>query len=187
MNRYDELPFLVCHLTLQTPDGQDAMAIESPTEGTVAMLYGSLATTPSEMLDQAGASGIYFAFPDVSVRYPGRFRLQASLLRITGCADLMLYRLRSELTGSGQPLETAHTEPFDIVDVEHYRAPGESCDPQTGAGLTVSRHGLDAPFRRARCHQLWSATVRVVRQAGGDRSKISIIFLANSQTIDSPS
>jgi len=90
--RYDELPFLVCHLTLQTPDGQDAMAVESPTEGTVAMLYGSLATTPSEMLDQAGASGIYFAFPDISVRYPGRFRLQASLLRITGWVERSSFR-----------------------------------------------------------------------------------------------
>lgn len=48
------------------------------------MLYGTLIAAPAEMTDRAGASGIYFAFPDVSVRYVGSFRLKANLMRITG-------------------------------------------------------------------------------------------------------
>jgi len=50
----------------------------------LSMLYGTLVATPAEMNDEAGAPGIYFAFPDVSVRYRGSFRLKATLMRITG-------------------------------------------------------------------------------------------------------
>jgi hypothetical protein len=83
-SRYDELPFLVCHLSLQTPEGHDAAMIQSPEGELVSMLYGTLVATPSEMLDRAGASGVYFAFPDVSVRHVGRFRLKINVMRITG-------------------------------------------------------------------------------------------------------
>ncbi|KAK1922487.1 velvet factor [Papiliotrema laurentii] len=104
---YDELPFLVCHLSLQTPEGHDAAMIQSPEGELVSMLYGTLVATPSEMLDRAGASGVYFAFPDVSVRHVGRFRLKINVMRITG----------------GQPLDTTYTEPFDVVDASEYTAP----------------------------------------------------------------
>ena len=50
----------------------------------VAMLYGTLVATPAEMQDRDGAQGVYFAFPDVSVRNVGRYRLKANVLRITG-------------------------------------------------------------------------------------------------------
>ena len=48
------------------------------------MLYGTLVASPTEMRDERGSKGIYFCFPDVSVRYDGRFMLCATLLRITG-------------------------------------------------------------------------------------------------------
>lgn len=53
-------------------------------DGPVSMLYGTLVASPSEMRDRSGASGIYFAFPDISVRQVGRFRLKISVLRVTG-------------------------------------------------------------------------------------------------------
>lgn len=88
MGRYDELPFLVCHLTLLTPDDKDATMVVSPHAAdrreTLAMLYGTLVASPIEMKDMSGATGVYFCYPDVSVRYDGRWKLQASLLRITG-------------------------------------------------------------------------------------------------------
>jgi hypothetical protein len=87
-NRYDELPYLICHLTLLTPSGSDAtmvIAPEPPDQGRqVSMVYGTLVASPTEMRNQAGATGVYFCFPDVSVRYDGRFKLHATLLRITG-------------------------------------------------------------------------------------------------------
>lgn len=51
---------------------------------TLAMLYGTLVASPVEMTDMTGAAGVYFCYPDVSVRYDGRWKLQATLLRITG-------------------------------------------------------------------------------------------------------
>jgi hypothetical protein len=85
---HDELPFLIVHLTLLTPEGEDASMLISPeppdTGEIIAMLYGTLIAAPTEMLDQAGGRGIYFCFPDVSCRYEGRWRLMASLLRVTG-------------------------------------------------------------------------------------------------------
>lgn len=56
----------------------------SPHTAPVSMLYGTLVATPAEMDDQTGAQGVYFVFPDVSVRHVGRFRLKALLMRITG-------------------------------------------------------------------------------------------------------
>lgn len=50
----------------------------------VALLYGTLIASPFEMTDMTGATGVYFSFPDVSVRYDGRWKLKASLMRITG-------------------------------------------------------------------------------------------------------
>lgn len=87
---HDELPFLVCHLTLLTPEGEDANMVVTPTQNslnrrqTVAMLYGTLIASPVELEDLTGATGTYFCFPDVSVRYDGRWKLRATLLRITG-------------------------------------------------------------------------------------------------------
>ncbi|KAK8843367.1 hypothetical protein IAR55_007024 [Kwoniella newhampshirensis] len=104
---YDELPFLVCHLSLQTPEGEDAAMIVTPEGERVSLLYGSLVTTPAEMNDQTGAPGLYLVFPDVSVRNVGRFRLQASILRITG----------------GLPLDTCVTETFEILRDADYVAP----------------------------------------------------------------
>nr|XP_019047985.1 hypothetical protein I302_04606 [Kwoniella bestiolae CBS 10118]OCF26915.1 hypothetical protein I302_04606 [Kwoniella bestiolae CBS 10118] len=104
---YDELPFLICHLSLQTPEEEDAAMIISPEGEQVSMLYGTLVAAPAEMNDTSNAPGIYFVFPDVSVRYVGRFRLHALLMRITG----------------GPPLDTATTEAFDIVRDTDYVAP----------------------------------------------------------------
>ncbi|WVQ81504.1 hypothetical protein IAT38_003628 [Cryptococcus sp. DSM 104549] len=104
---YDELPFLVVHLFLKTPDGDDAAMVMSPQGERVSMLYGTLVAAPAEMDDQTGAPGVYFAFPDVSVRYVGRFRLQAVLMRITG----------------GAALDQCMSEPFDILHDRDYVAP----------------------------------------------------------------
>ena len=58
--------------------------VVSPEGESVSMLYGTIVAAPAEMEDRDGAQGIYFAFPDVSVRYVGRFRLRANVMRITG-------------------------------------------------------------------------------------------------------
>jgi hypothetical protein len=86
------------------------------------MIYGTLVASPTEMRDEQGATGIYFCFPDVSVRYDGRFKLHATLLRITGYVT-SLFCLRCELITSGQALCTAQTEVFEIMPISQYVAP----------------------------------------------------------------
>ncbi|ORX39076.1 velvet factor [Kockovaella imperatae] len=114
---YEELPFLVCSISLETPSGSSASHIQDPNSGeVVSLLYGTLVTTPTEMLDQSGAMGVYFAFPDVSVRVEGNFRLSVNLLRITGPALI-------EGMNSGNALHTCCTNSFDIVPSRDYVAP----------------------------------------------------------------
>lgn len=61
------------------------IAPEPPDQGTpVAMVYGTLIASALQMENQEGMTGVYFCFPDVSIRYDGRFKLHATLLRITG-------------------------------------------------------------------------------------------------------
>lgn len=75
---------MICHLTLETPAGETAAQVKISETEVVPMLYGTLITTPKQMLDTAGAPGVYFCFPDVSVRFPGRFRLKAYVTRLHG-------------------------------------------------------------------------------------------------------
>lgn len=82
--RHDELPFLVCHLSLETADGQDAMMVHSGEGDMQQNLYGTLVATPAVLVNQDGATGTYFCFPDVSVRLEGTYRLRCTLFRITG-------------------------------------------------------------------------------------------------------
>lgn len=67
-----------------TEDGENAEMVIEPDGERVSMLYGSLVSTPVEMVDREGAQGIYFAFADISVRRKGKFRLKVMLNRITG-------------------------------------------------------------------------------------------------------
>nr|ODO03945.1 hypothetical protein L204_00286 [Cryptococcus depauperatus CBS 7855] len=104
---YDELPFMVCHLDLETPEGRNTAMIETPEGEQVSVIYGTIVATPVEMKDQAGAAGVYFVFPDVSIRFVGNYRLKAALMRITG----------------GKALHVCVTRPFEIVHVRDYTAP----------------------------------------------------------------
>lgn len=81
---YEELPFLVCHVTLETPEGDDATMVQTPDDEILAMLYGTLVASPVEMADLDGENEIFLSFSDISVKEVGRFRLRATLYRITG-------------------------------------------------------------------------------------------------------
>ena len=124
---HDEIPFLVCHLTLQTSEGDEASWVVAPDNATVSMLYGSLVATPTQMLDYDGAQGIYFAFPDVSVRFVGRFRLKANILRITGYVECSSGSGLGSDKHSGQPLNTCYSDIFEVVTNVDYVAPGQLC------------------------------------------------------------
>lgn len=47
------------------------------------LLYGNLVSSPHYLRNLQGRSGVYFLFPDVSVRMQGRYVLQLTLMRLS--------------------------------------------------------------------------------------------------------
>lgn len=63
----------------------------SSSSAPVRLLYGTLVSSPHQLSLRAGSrpgspsgQGIYFVFPDVSVRVRGTYRLKIGLMRIAG-------------------------------------------------------------------------------------------------------
>lgn len=81
-----ELPFLIAHLSLFTDDGSRPLDMGSSPSGEAPprrLLYGNLVSSPQKLRDLQGRLGLYFLFPDASIRWRGRFQLGISLLRIS--------------------------------------------------------------------------------------------------------
>jgi hypothetical protein len=86
--RDDELPFLIAHLSLLDERGENTID-RGPAQGRSQaqnVLYGSLASgidQPYE--DLQGNVGLFFLFPDVSVRWMGRYQLCVTLVNLQRC------------------------------------------------------------------------------------------------------
>ncbi|KAJ3515985.1 hypothetical protein NLJ89_g1407 [Agrocybe chaxingu] len=114
-----ELPFLIAHLSLFSGDGYTPLDTGSyigrPTNGTPPILYGHLVSTVEQLEDLQGNMGLFFLFPDVSIRSRGQYQLGVTLTRITGPSH-------SGLAEHGTPLASARTRPFDAVPLSEYTA-----------------------------------------------------------------
>ncbi|KDQ26978.1 hypothetical protein PLEOSDRAFT_1043611, partial [Pleurotus ostreatus PC15] len=79
-----ELPFLIAHLSLLSADGQRQLDMGSAPGGDLSppILYGNLVSSVHQLEDLQGNMGMYFLFPDVSIRYRGQFRLRVNLMRL---------------------------------------------------------------------------------------------------------
>lgn len=81
-----ELPFLVAHLSLHaeasTTLGEVAPQLLGSGVQSHAM-YGGLVSSVNQLKDLEGNAGLYFLFPDVSVRLRGRYRLGITLHNIS--------------------------------------------------------------------------------------------------------
>jgi hypothetical protein len=118
-----ELPFLVAHLSLFTADGLTSLDIETApgaraTEPPRRLLYGNLVTSPQKLRNPEGKYCIFFIFPDVSIRWRGRFQIGISLVGI----------MSTDITGStriadhGTLLAQARTRPFEVLPHRDYVA-----------------------------------------------------------------
>lgn len=47
-------------------------------------MYGTTIASAVIMNDEAGDQGVFFVFPDVCIRFMGRFRLKAYIMRVLG-------------------------------------------------------------------------------------------------------
>lgn len=116
-----ELPFLIAHLSLFTDDGSPLDMGTSPNGEAPPrrLLYGNLVSSPQKLRDLQGRLGLYFLFPDASIRWRGRFQLGISLLRIseTNASGTM------SIASQGTVLAQARTRSFDVCAHENYVAP----------------------------------------------------------------
>ncbi|KAF9045707.1 hypothetical protein BDZ89DRAFT_1089591 [Hymenopellis radicata] len=78
----DELPFLITHLSLYPVTGERRIDANWQSEQGPPILYGNLVSAVDLLEDLQGNMGLFFLFPDVSIRWQGRFRLRVSLLKI---------------------------------------------------------------------------------------------------------
>ncbi|PPQ79685.1 hypothetical protein CVT25_003259, partial [Psilocybe cyanescens] len=82
-----ELPFLVAHLSLYSGDGVTALDMGSFIGRGVLQnpptLYGHLVSTVEQLEDLQGNMGLFFLFPDVSIRLRGRYQIKVTLSRLS--------------------------------------------------------------------------------------------------------
>ncbi|KAG5652045.1 hypothetical protein H0H81_006495 [Sphagnurus paluster] len=115
-----ELPFLIAHLSLFSDDGMTALDMGSTigTDRTPPLLYGNLVSSIDQLEDLQGNLGLFFVFPDVSIRWRGRFQIGITVVRIS----------RSDPSGGmgvadeGVVLAEARTQSFDVVPHDQYTA-----------------------------------------------------------------
>lgn len=81
-NRMLQIPFFVLHVTLWSDDRSEERNIISNPPKCTRVLMGSLVSSPSLLKNPEGEQGLYFAFPDLSIRTEGRYTLRFSLMKL---------------------------------------------------------------------------------------------------------
>ncbi|KAG2171675.1 hypothetical protein INT43_008055 [Umbelopsis isabellina] len=76
-------PFFVLHVTLWSAEMDEERNIISNPPKCTRVLMGSLVSSPSLLKNPEGQQGLYFAFPDLSIRTEGRYTLKFSLIKLT--------------------------------------------------------------------------------------------------------
>jgi len=117
-----EHPYLICHLSLHSADGMTPLD-PVPSSNTHfppdRLLYGNLVSSPHHLRNLEGRAGVYFLFPDVSVRLQGRYVLQLTLMRLSRVDALGMVNVGE----SGSVLAQTRTRPFDVTPRHNYVAP----------------------------------------------------------------
>ncbi|KAL1930429.1 hypothetical protein VTP01DRAFT_10591 [Rhizomucor pusillus] len=78
-----QTPFFVLHVTLWSADRNEERNIISNPPKCTRVLMGSLVSSPSLLKNPEGEQGLYFAFPDLSIRTEGRYTLRFSLMKLS--------------------------------------------------------------------------------------------------------
>ncbi|KAI0731303.1 velvet factor-domain-containing protein [Earliella scabrosa] len=120
-----ELPFLVAQLSLLSADGSAPMDYVTDGDGRnqrERLLYGNLVSSPHLLRNLQGRRGVYFMYPDVSVRQRGRYQLKVTLIRLPRFDD------PAALVGQhgGTIVTEARSLPFDVYPLRDYVAPAQT-------------------------------------------------------------
>nr|GAT42936.1 predicted protein [Mycena chlorophos] len=119
----EEIPFLLAHLSLCAENGtllDMGSSLGLRVGAPPPILYGNLISSLQHLEDHNGNSGLYFVFPDVSIRWRGRYQLGIHLVKISRPDS-------NGLAEQATALAHARTSTFDVVPYdEEYIVP-----PQT--------------------------------------------------------
>ncbi|OCH90994.1 hypothetical protein OBBRIDRAFT_553310 [Obba rivulosa] len=125
INEFD-LPFLLAQLSLLPEHGPEPVDSAAIGGGRARrLLYGNLVASPHILRNLQGKQGIYFLFPDVSVRCCGRYRLNVTLLEIPRTVLEDVNSPQRPPQPHGTALAQACSLPFDVLPRAQYVAPGE--------------------------------------------------------------
>ncbi|KAH9939136.1 velvet factor [Amylocystis lapponica] len=120
-----ELPFLIAQLTLFTGDGTMSLDVASASgEQSLPkrLLYGSLVSSTHVLWNLRGKQGVYFLFPDVSIRWRGRYQLGVTLIRLNGQDSPST----TGMSKHGTVIARARSLPFDVLLRAGYIAPAQT-------------------------------------------------------------
>lgn len=129
-----ELPFLIAHLSLFSENGETRLDSDPNSVTPQRILYGNLVSSVDRLEDLQGNTGLFFLFPDVSIRWRGRFQLGITLLRISSYSpdEHGVWRIAQQ----GTVLAETRSRPFDVVAYNQYIAV-----PHTRLTLNFMRQG----------------------------------------------
>jgi len=138
----NDFPFLIAHLALFSADGSAPVDVigrggHTPSQ---QQLYGNLVSSPHALRNLQGRLGIFFLFPDVSIRSRGRFTLSVTLMRIPRVDPT---RSPVNIAEQGVVLASARSHAFDVYPRDEYVAPAQTPLTQyflqQGVRMTSSR------------------------------------------------
>lgn len=132
----NELPHLVAHLSLYSETGNLVSEAGFPIGQwgqAPPLLYGSLVSSINQLEDPQGNMGLFFIFPDVSIRDRGIFQLGISLLKLPSPIPSANPNTRVD---QGAVLAQARTATFEVLPRDQYIA-----SPQTQLTRWFISHG----------------------------------------------
>ncbi|KAI8583371.1 hypothetical protein K450DRAFT_223306 [Umbelopsis ramanniana AG] len=128
-------PFFVLHVTLWSAEMDEERNIISNPPKCTRVLMGSLVSSPSLLKNPQGQQGLYFAFPDLSIRTEGRYTLKFSLIKLTS-NDFVT-------DAKANVIAQVFSEPFMVYSAKKFPGMTES----TELSKAFARQGLKIPIR----------------------------------------
>ncbi|OAD80263.1 hypothetical protein PHYBLDRAFT_58245 [Phycomyces blakesleeanus NRRL 1555(-)] len=130
-----QAPFFVLHVTLWSDDRKEERNIISNPPKCTRVLMGSLVSSPSLLKNTEGEQGLYFAFPDLSIRTEGRYTLRFSLMKLVS-SDF-------QTNAKSKIIAQVFSDPFTVYSAKKFPGMTES----TELSKTFAKQGLKIPIR----------------------------------------
>ncbi|CDH55318.1 velvet factor [Lichtheimia corymbifera JMRC:FSU:9682] len=130
-----QTPFFVLHVTLWSADRVEERNIISNPPKCTRVLMGSLVSSPSLLKDPSGEQGLYFAFPDLSIRTEGRYTLRFSLMKLAS-SDF-------QTDAKSRIIAQVFSDPFTVYSAKKFPGMTES----TELSKAFAKQGLKIPIR----------------------------------------